>query len=170
MRVSRICTHTCLRVWQSFVARSVDALTANFHDLRKTSEEQQMTAVKKNQLHAQIESNVMKTVLSSLEAQMNREFGNVKLDVRHSLTEVERSGVHQQNVMQQVERKLYEQQQQMFEIEKTQARMSVLYPAEEVIGAGGGGAHRISVMDFTLKGLVDRVNELENSVAARDER
>jgi hypothetical protein len=167
-------SHNCLNeevgTLKSFVGQSLNSLGNSFHELRRQTEQERMTAQKKSQLHAQIESNVQKTLTATLEGQINRELANVKLDVRQSLTEMERSSVLQQNVMQQVEKRLYDQQQQMFEIEKTQAKLSVLFPEDEVLGAGGGGAHRISVMDFALKGVVERLSNLESDVAARDER
>jgi len=115
----------------------------------------------------------MKTVVSTLEAQMNREFQTLKLDVRHSLTEAERNGVLQKSAMQGLEQRMYEHQQQMFEIEKSQAKMSLLYPGDKELGeAVGGGVpgHRLSVLDFGVKGLTDRLNNLEAEFRKRDEK
>ena len=158
---------------RTFVVRAVDSLGDSFHGLRRASEEARATAQKKSQLSLQIESDVMKAAVSSLEGQISRELGTVKLDVRSSLAEMERNAVHQQSAVQQIEKKLHEQQRQMFEMEKAQAKTSGVFPGGEVHGAGGaggGGEHRISVMDFTLKGVVGRLNNLERDSAARDDK
>ena len=157
---------------KSFTMRNVDVLNDAFVELKRKVEDDRLTTAKKNQLHTQIESNVMKTVVTSLEDQLNRELSNFKLDVRQSLTDVERTGVQQKSAMQQVEQRLYTHQQQMFEIEKTQAKLSLLYPSDDdlKVAVGGAPGHRLSVIDFSLKGLTDRLNKLEDDLKGRDEK
>ena len=158
---------------KSYTTRSLDALHGAFDELRRSVENDRLTTAQKSKIHATIESNVMKTCVTTLEAHMNREISNIKLDVKRGLTETERYGVKQSVKMQGLEEKIHMQQQQLFEVEKSQAKLSLLYPNDDKIGeAVGGGVpgHRLSVIDFTLKGVVDRLNNLENEIKVRDEK
>ncbi|GMI05011.1 hypothetical protein TrVE_jg8188 [Triparma verrucosa] len=165
-------SNTDINTLKSYTTRSIDVLNEAFHDLQRRTEEDRMTSAKKNHLHNTIEANVMKTVVATLDAQLNRQFETLKLDVRHSLTEAERGGVLQKAAMQSIQERMHQQQQAMFEIEKTQAKLSMMYPSEEEIGKSVGGmpGHRLSVIDFSIKGLTDRLNNLENTVAQREEK
>ncbi|GMH79146.1 hypothetical protein TL16_g08050 [Triparma laevis f. inornata] len=165
-------SNTDINTLKTYTTRSIDVLNEAFHDLQRRTEEDRMTAAKKNHLHNTIEANVMKTVVGTLDAQLNRQFETLKLDVRHSLTEAERGGVLQKAAMQSIQERMHQQQQAMFEIEKTQAKLSMMYPSEEEIGKSVGGmpGHRLSVIDFSLKGVTDRLNILENTVAQREEK
>ena len=161
---------------KAYATRSVDVLNEAFHQLQKRSEEDRLTAAKKSQLHSTIEGNVMRSVVSALEAQMDRQFETLKLDVKNSLMETERNGVIHRSEVQTISERMHKMQQQMFEVEKSQAKLSMMYPTEEDVGRmvtnGGPGlqapGHRLSVLDHTVAGLTNRLTELEDKMKQKE--
>jgi len=146
---------------KSQVSRTVDSINMAMHELQRASEADRMTTQKKNLLHAEIERNVLSTITTTLENTMNREFENVKLGVKHTLIQSEKTDIVHQKSIQEMERRMYEQEQKMHEMTKFHAKLSALHGVEEQLNASP--AHRISVIEFSQKGLNSRLVDMENS-------
>ena len=173
------------------VQRLVDEVREDGRSLRRSMEEGSLTVERRRDLVLRIEGEVSQTVVKTIEGRLDRELENLRINIRALGTEVERGGVMAMKAVQDVERRLFQQESKLFETEKECKSISRVVrssagtqldeqrgdvdsrAASDALGGGYGGGglyHRLSVMDFAMKGLVERMNNMEREMAAKDEK
>ena len=170
---------------KAYTGRCIEALDNEVKDIGRREEMNRLTAEKKKLLRDTIESNIQNSVLKSIDSRVEREFENVRLNIRANSNDTERAMVGNMKMCQDVERKLFTIESKMYEMEKTKEEINKFMENNDTAGGGrksnnGSGGyhginpeeqmHRMNVMEFSMKGIQDRFNDLENEVKAKDEK
>jgi len=151
------------------VSRTVDTMTMALHELRRDVDESRMTSEKRSALRSDIEREVIQTIAQTMQNELRREVDNVKLTVQTELLKREKMEVVHSKTVSDLEKVIMKQEKTIHELVGKVARMEAMYP-DESEGPSKAPVHRLNVLEFAHKGLVGRMNDLENDSAVIKEK
>jgi hypothetical protein len=149
---------------RSSQSRSIDALNNTIMAYKRSIDEEKVTMDNTAKHRVTIESNVTKSIFATLESKLNREMDNMSLQNRATALDSARHATSLDKTIAALERKVHEQSQNIFNLEKDNAKFNILWPSDDAINAAVGGTpgHQLGTMNFTIQGLTTRMLALEN--------